>query len=96
MWKRILIPAAAFIGLSACTTPMFTMPPGPQAYREGYSDGCDAGYAVAGSPFYKTLERAEPPRTDDTYRVGWLAGFDRCEQSYQRIQAVVNSFLGPP
>lgn len=96
MWKRALVLAAAFVGLAACTTPMFTMPPGPQAYREGYSDGCSAGYAVAGSPFYKTLDSAAPPRDDDPYRVGWLAGFDRCKQSYQRIQATVSSVLGPP
>src|SRR3979490_3211433 len=37
--------------LSSCTLPMFAMPPGPLAYREGYHDGCDTGYAVAGSPF---------------------------------------------
>ena len=96
MWKRVLVPAAVFIGLSACTTPMFTMPPGPREYREGYSDGCSAGYAYAGSPLYKTRDSTEPPRTDDPFRVGWLAGFDRCRQSYQRIQSVVSSVFGPP
>jgi len=82
--------------LGACTTPMFTMPPGPQPYRVGYAAGCDAGYAVAGSPFYKTLETAAPPRDDEPYRTGWIAGFDRCKRNYGRIQSVVSSVLGPP
>ena len=33
--------------LAACTTPMFTMPPGPAPYRVGFHDGCDSGYAYA-------------------------------------------------
>ena len=96
MPRRALILTVMFIGLAGCTTPMFTMPPGPQEYREGFSDGCSDGYAYAGSPFYKTRTTAEPPRMDDPYRVGWLAGFDRCRKSYQRIQTVVSSFFGPP
>ena len=96
MWKRVLVPAVILVGLAGCTTPMFTMPPGPKEYREGYSDGCSDGYAYAGSPFYKTRDNSDPPRLDDPYRVGWLAGFERCKKSYQRIQTVVTSFFGPP
>ncbi len=68
----------------------------PQAYRNGYYDGCGAGYAVAGSPFYKTIDTAEPPSADKRYRIGWEDGFRRCKRNYQHIQRVVNSVLGPP
>ena len=87
---------AAAVLLGACTTPMFTMPPGPQDYRVGYRDGCDAGYAWAGSPFYDASEVATPPRSDEPYAMGWLVGFDRCKRNYQRIQSTVSSILGTP
>lgn len=96
MIKKGAVLLGAALWLGACTTPQFTMPPGPREYRLGYSDGCDAGYAVAGSPFYETLDSAEPPRDDQPYLVGWLAGYDRCKRNYQRMQAVVSSVLGPP
>jgi hypothetical protein len=87
----------ALIGvLAACTTPMFTMPPGPPDYRVGFSEGCDAGYALAGSPFYQQIAVAEPPRSDEPYLSGWLAGFERCHGSYQRIQRATSVLLGPP
>ncbi len=82
--------------LAGCTTPSFTMPPGTPAYRAGYSEGCDAGYAVAGSPLYRTLEEAEAPPKSDPQRVGWLAGYDRCKRNYQRMQGVFSSVFGPP
>ncbi len=96
MWKTGIVLLSALGLLAGCTTPRFTMPPGPQAYRNGYYDGCGAGYAVAGSPFYKTLDTAEPPSADKPYRAGWVAGFLRCKGNYQHIQKVVNSVLGPP
>jgi hypothetical protein len=82
--------------LAACTTPMFTMPPGPQDYRVGFSEGCDAGYAWAGSPFYQRIDVAEPSRSDEPYISGWQAGFYRCTTSYQRIQRATSVLLGPP
>lgn len=86
--------AAAF-SLAACTTPMFTMPPGPKEYRIGFYDGCDAGYAYADSPFYYEVDTAALARIDEPYHTGWQAGFDRCRSSYQRIQKTVSSVLGP-
>ena len=35
--------------LSACSMPTWTSPPGTESFQIGYRDGCDAGYAVAGS-----------------------------------------------
>ena len=82
--------------LSGCTTPMFTMPAGTTNYRVGFAEGCDAGYAVAGSPFYSKLDGAEPRRGEEDFQAGWFAGFNRCKTSYERVQNTIASFLGPP
>lgn len=96
MRRKTIVLLGALGWLSACTTPMFTMPPGPQAYRQGYHDGCGAGYAVAGSPLYQQVETAQPARTEEAYVIGWESGFERCKHNFQRMQTVVNSVLGPP
>jgi len=93
-WPIVAIAGATL--LTACTTPMFTMPPGPEAYRVGYHDGCDAGYAYAGSPFYEHAEVTAPPVSDQPYAGGWQAGFGKCASSYQSIQRATSLLLGPP
>ncbi len=80
--------------VSACSTPTWTSPPGSEKFQVGYRDGCDAGYAVAGSPFYDRIEKAEPSYQDSQYVYGWRIGFDDCQRSYDRIQATIHSFLG--
>jgi hypothetical protein len=90
----LFLPYAAF--LVGCTTPMFTMPPGPQDYRVGFHDGCDDGYASAGSPFYEHTETAQPLYMGEPYVAGWQAGFEHCKSHYQRMQRVVSTVLGPP
>jgi hypothetical protein len=92
-----LILLCVLASLAACTTPTFTMPPGPRDYRVGYYDGCDAGYAYAGSPFYEPID-AEPaaPAGAELYRTGWQIGFNRCRGNYQHIQRTVNFLIGPP
>ena len=82
--------------LTGCTTPMFTMPPGPHEYRVGFHDGCDDGYAYAGSPFYTLKESVQPPQSGELYGSGWQAGFEQCKRNYWRIQRTVSSVLGPP
>lgn len=74
---------------------MGTMPPGAPEYRIGFHDGCDAGYAYAGSIFYEPADAAPPSTSEASYRAGWQAGYDKCRGSYQRIQKFVNSVLGP-
>jgi hypothetical protein len=96
MTTRLWVVVASAALLAACTTPMFTMPPGPEGYRIGYHDGCDAGYAYAGSPLYERSNVTEPPPATTDYRSGWHAGFGQCAGSYQRIQRAVNVLLGPP
>jgi hypothetical protein len=89
--------AVALAGvLGGCTTPMFTMPPGTEGYRIGYYDGCDAGYAYAGSPFYDQSNVTNPPAATTDYTSGWYSGFQRCAGNYQRMQRGVNVLLGPP
>ena len=82
--------------LTACSTPMFTMPPGPSEYRVGFQDGCDSGYAFAGSPFYVQTDVVQPPRPVEPYVSGWYAGFVDCKENFQRIQRTVFVVLGPP
>jgi hypothetical protein len=82
--------------LAACTTPMSTMPPGPWEYRLGYRDGCDDGYAYAGSPFYRQARALPATPTAEPYRSGWIAGFDRCLDNYQHFQRTVSFLIGPP
>jgi hypothetical protein len=79
--------------LSACSTPTWTSPPGTQTFQVGYRDGCDAGYAVAGSPFYERIENAEPGSQDGEYVNGWHEGYLDCKRSYDRMQATIHSFF---
>jgi hypothetical protein len=81
--------------LASCTLPMFAMPPGPLAYRQGYHDGCDVGYAVAGSPLYEQPSEVSPPRAGLDYDSGWSAGLYDCRSSFERIQRTVNLVLSP-
>ena len=91
-----IIPLCVSGLLAACATPMFTMPPGPPEYRIAFHDGCDAGYAYAGSPFYRQSYVANPPQSDELYAAGWYAGFDQCKGNYQHIQATTYTIIGPP
>jgi hypothetical protein len=75
---------------------MFTMPPGPPEYRVGYYDGCDSGYAYAGSPFYQPLVAEPEAPAGEPYRTGWQQGFRHCLANYQHIQKTVNFLIGPP
>ncbi len=94
--KPRLLSTVLVIGalLSACSTPTWTSPPGPERFQIGYRDGCDAGYTVAGSPFYERIEHSEPGYQDSHYVHGWQIGFIDCKRSYDRIQATVHSFFG--
>jgi len=91
-----LILLGAAVSLTACTTPYATMPPGPWEYRLGYRDGCDEGYAYAGSPFYRQAYVRPAPPAAEPYRSGWIVGFDRCLDNYQHFQRTVNFLIGPP
>ena len=79
---------------SACSTPSWTSPPGPEKYQIGYKDGCDVGYAFAGSPFYERRENPILDMQDIDYMHGWQEGFDECKRSYDRIQNTIHSVLG--
>jgi hypothetical protein len=74
---------------------MFAMPPGPLAYRQGYHDGCESGYAVAGSPFYEEVWEARAPRGEPDYVAGWTAGLYDCKASFERIQRTIHQVLSP-
>ena len=74
---------------------MIEVPPGPDAYRTGYRDGCDSGYAVAGNTHYRFAEDAQRAETDALYRRGWTIGFAQCERNHQRIQRSIFVLFTP-
>lgn len=94
--KTILLPAVLLVAgfISACSTPTWTSPPGSERFQLGYREGCDAGYAIAGSPFYTRIATAEPLAEDLDYLYGWHQGLDQCKRSYNRIQTTIHSVLG--
>ena len=85
-----------WVGLMAtgCATPAWTSPPGSERYQIGYRDGCDAGYAIAGSFFYERIDSAWPAYDDGDYVSGWENGYDQCKRKQDRFQATVHSIFG--
>ena len=83
------------VALAACAPPRFASPPGPQAYRTGWHEGCSEGYAVAGSPLYEQKLAAAPGAIGAAYESGWQAGFNHCYASYGRIQRGVHGLFAP-
>jgi len=94
--RSFVVMAVVGPALAACTTPMFTMPPGPEPYRVGYYEGCNAGYDYAGSPFAAPTAPAANANVDPWYQSGFTEGFERCKNNYQHMQKTINSVLGPP
>ena len=84
----------AALSIGACSTPTWTSPPGTERYQIGYKDGCDAGYAYAGSPFYERSDDTAIPQADVDYQDGWRVGFYECRKSYDHFQATLNSMFG--
>ena len=84
------------IGLlvSGCAMPVWTSPPGSERFQIGYKDGCDAGFALAGSSFYERIDQAEPPDKDQDYVYGWQIGLLECKRKQDRVQATLHSMLG--
>jgi hypothetical protein len=85
-----------WVGLmsAGCATPTWTSPPGSERSQIGYKDGCDAGFAVAGSFFYERIDSAEPAHDDVDYVHGWRAGFVDCKKKQDRVQATLHSMFG--
>ena len=82
-------------GLAAgCSTPSWTSPAGTETYQIGYKEGCDSGYAIAGSPMYERIDEASPPFDNAQYVQGWSEGFHSCRTRYNRIQSTIHSVLG--
>ena len=57
----------------------------PQAYKDGYRQGCDSGYVQAGHPYYRFSKNVIRYSRDDLYRQGWDDGSMACRSSYQSI-----------
>jgi len=91
----LLAALALSMAVTGCTTPKATLPPGTTAFRTGFSEGCDDGYSVGGSPFYEKQDQASPESSDKEYLKGWHQGFHRCKGNYDRFQSTVYAILGP-
>jgi hypothetical protein len=91
----LLIAVVAAAALAACAPPRFASPPGPQAYREGWHEGCADGYAIAGSPLYASKLEAAPARPETAYESGWQAGYNHCYASFGRIQRGIHVLFAP-
>ncbi len=84
------------LGLTAaCGPPSFAVPAGSQEFQVGFLDGCDAGYAYAGSPFYERKDPVEPTEPGD-YRYGWASGFKECKDNWDHYQNDLHHIFGPP
>ena len=91
----LLIAVVAAVALAACAPPRFASPPGPQAYRDGWHEGCADGYAIAGSPLYASKLEAVPARPETAYESGWQAGYNHCYASFGRIQRGIHVLFAP-
>lgn len=91
---RILAVGAVLAVVSACHTDLIAVPPGSEAYRVGFRDGCDSGYAEAGNGAFTYVDAGESVLPADDYRDGWTTGYFDCKRSFQRIQRTVHLFLG--
>ncbi len=79
--------------LAGCALPASLSPAGSSSYRQGYHDGCDGGYAVAGSPLYVQRDSASPSGDDPEYVNGWMEGYSRCNNSWSRVQNTIHTVL---
>lgn len=76
----------AIVLLTGCTgaalTPIGEVPPGSEAYQQGYVDGCLSGRRDAEPEYYKLSMRASKNPTrfenDEAYRGGWKEAYARC------------------
>ena len=57
----------------------------PQAYKDGYKDGCDSGNVQAGHSFYRFSKDVRRYSRDDLYKQGWDDGSMTCRSSNQSI-----------
>lgn len=58
----------------------------PQAYKQGYRDGCDSGYVASGHPYYRFSKDVSLYGSDNLYKQGWDDGYGVCKGSYESIQ----------
>jgi len=87
--KRTIILLIAVL-VSACATDMSRVDREvganqPQAYKQGYGDGCDSGYVAAGHPYYKFRKNVSRFASDALYKQGWEDGYGVCKGKYESI-----------
>ena len=55
----------------------------PLAYKQGYTDGCNSGWNVAGN-FMSIFKRSEAYLKDDLYTQAWDKGYVYCKEQFER------------
>ncbi len=55
----------------------------PQAYTEGYDDGCSSGKKAAGSMFDEFKKDVHRFQDDADYHDGWRDGHEECESNWK-------------
>lgn len=55
----------------------------PQAYTEGYDDGCSSGKNAAGSMFDEFRKNVHRFQDDRDYHDGWQDGHDECKSQWK-------------
>jgi hypothetical protein len=57
----------------------------PEAYKDGYVDGCSSGTKAAGNPYYQFKKDVVRFDADRLYSQGWGDGFNVCKSDYEAI-----------
>ena len=83
MLRGITLSLLVLIFLVSCKPlPMYGLAPeGPQAYQDGFNDGCDTGVSIEGDFYQKMFYNItkDPDQFDSSlYKRGWNEGYNYC------------------
>jgi hypothetical protein len=86
LWRVVPLSAAILAGC-AVSPPASRVPPGTEAFRTGYAQGCESGFAAANRPRMETRfsQDAKAYADDVQYRDGWQRGFVACHEEERRF-----------
>lgn len=81
----VVLGALSAVLLTACAPMAHEIPQGPQAYREGFGDGCSSGYVAAGQPYMQYKKDVYRSSSDALYKEGWTDGYNTCKGKYDNV-----------
>jgi len=91
-WRHWLMPTVLLTAACSTVPDPATPPPGAAEWRQGYIDGCVAGYVEAGREGYhgRYITR-HPDAADADYRIGWEGGHRACYEEERRVPRLMPS-----